>query len=469
MRDEAKSKRQLIKEKEFVEALRQVGIALNSTLDYTEILDRILEQLGRVVPHDTTSIMLIESNIVRDFRWRGYEQFGREEQIASAMFDIDDTPNLRKMQETGQPLVISYTEDYDGWKPRSGGGWSKSYIGSPIRIRNQVIGFLNVDSTTPGFFSQTDAENLLTFADQAAIAIENARLYSQALQEVMERQRVEEALRQYQEHLEELVAERTAELTQINDQLRMEIAERKRIEETLRQYTTELQARNEELDTFAHTVAHDLKNPIGVMTGMAEILTTDHPTLPPESLSEYLQAIAQSGHKANAIIDELLLLAGLRQQEVKKTALNMAEIVAEVQQRLKYMIEEYQASLVLPATWPTVLGYGPWVEEVWANYLSNAMKYGGRPPHLELGATYQPKEMVHFWVRDNGPGLTPEEQAKLFEPFTRLHTQIKGHGLGLSIVRRIIEKLGGQVGVESAGVPGQGSLFYFSLPAFEEI
>lgn len=74
--------------------------------------------------------------------------------------------------------------------------------------------------------------------------------------------------------------------------------------------------------------------------------------------------------------------------------------------------------------------------------------------------------MVRFWVRDNGPGLTPDQQAQLFTPFERLHqARAEGHGLGLSIVKRIVEKLGGEVGVESDGVPGQGSTFYFTLPA----
>jgi two-component system sensor histidine kinase/response regulator len=113
--------------------------------------------------------------------------------------------------------------------------------------------------------------------------------------------------------------------------------------------------------------------------------------------------------------------------------------------------------------WPVALGYAPWVEEVWINYLSNAFRYGGRPPRLELGAEAQPDGRVRFWVRDNGAGLTPEDQARLFTPFTRLdQVQVKGHGLGLSIVRRIVEKLGGQVGVESQ--IGQGSTFSFTLP-----
>jgi signal transduction histidine kinase len=173
--------------------------------------------------------------------------------------------------------------------------------------------------------------------------------------------------------------------------------------------------------------------------------------------------IAQSGHKINRIIDELLLLAVVRKlDEVEMEPLDMASVVAESRRRLAYMIDESQAKVALPDAWPVASGYGPWVEEVWANYLSNAIKYGGQPPHVEFGATEQADGTVRFWVRDNGPGLTPEEQDRLFTPFTRLdQVRAKGHGLGLSIVRRIVEKLGGQVGVESE--IGRGSKFYFTL------
>jgi len=88
---------------------------------------------------------------------------------------------------------------------------------------------------------------------------------------------------------------------------------------------------------------------------------------------------------------------------------------------------------------------------------------GVRPPRVELGADVLPDGMLRFWVRDNGEGLSPEQQAQLFTPFTQLRTiHAEGYGLGLSIVRRIVERLSGEAGVESA--PGQGSLFYFTLP-----
>ena len=242
-----------------------------------------------------------------------------------------------------------------------------------------------------------------------------------------------------------------------------DITERKRAEEALRQRTAELQARNEELDAFAHTVAHDLQNPLGLVLGFAEALEQDHATMPDEELSRYLHTIARSVRRVSSIVDELLLLSEVPKMEVQARPLDMARIVAEAQRRLTHMIEEYQAEIISPETWPVALGYGPWIEGVWVNYLSNAIKYGGQPPRVELGATVQPDGTVRFWVRDNGPGLASEGQALLFTPFTRLdRVHADGHGLGLSIARRIVEKLDGQVGVESE--VGRGSTFSFTLP-----
>jgi signal transduction histidine kinase len=128
------------------------------------------------------------------------------------------------------------------------------------------------------------------------------------------------------------------------------------------------------------------------------------------------------------------------------------------------MIKAHRGRVSFPKNWPTAIGYAPWVEEVWANYLSNALKYGGEPPCVELGATTQSDGMIRFWICDHGPGIPPESQTRLFTPFTQLGRNHEGgHGLGLAIVLHIVEKLGGQVGIESE--LGKGSIFSFTLPA----
>jgi signal transduction histidine kinase len=152
--------------------------------------------------------------------------------------------------------------------------------------------------------------------------------------------------------------------------------------------------------------------------------------------------------------------------EVETKVLNSDQIVDEVLERLQEAIRERGAQIVLPERWPTAIGYASWVEEVWVNYVSNALKYGGRPPHVELGADPPTNGAgkVRFWVRDNGHGLTEKQSAQLFTQFKRLHeSQAEGYGLGLSIVKRIVQKLGGEVGVESE--VGKGSTFWFTLPA----
>lgn len=223
-----------------------------------------------------------------------------------------------------------------------------------------------------------------------------------------------------------------------------------------------------ELDSFAHTVAHDLKNPIGVTMNHAQFLCKYGSRLSPDEFQKYANVIVQNGQKMSNIIDELLLMASVQTEKIAPKPLNMTEIIEETQARLAHLIEENQVDFIVPTSWPIAWGHAPWVEEVWMNYCSNAIKYGGRPPKVELGASVQLDDSIKFWVRDNGVGITTEAQKELFVPFTRLNQiEMDGHGLGLSIVQRIIEKLGGRVEVESDGVPGHGSTFSFYLPLYD--
>jgi signal transduction histidine kinase len=305
---------------------------------------------------------------------------------------------------------------------------TRSKLALPLISRGKAIGAMTIQSTKEAAFSNEDITALQTMVDQLANAITTARLYRHAQREIIERERAEEALRQH---------------------------------------AAELEASNEELDAFAHTVAHDLREPLSlIILGIAMLLDDPSKTLDLGSdVRERLGLISQAAHRMRNIVRELLLLASVRKAEIEVAPLeDMADIVAEARQRLDYMIEEHEAEIILPKTWPVALGYGPWIEEVWANYISNAIKYGGRPPRIELGAESQEPGTIRFWIHDNGPGLSPEEQGRLFTPFTRLdQVCTKGHGLGLSIVQRIVRKLGGQVGVESEG--GRGSTFSFTLPA----
>jgi len=238
----------------------------------------------------------------------------------------------------------------------------------------------------------------------------------------------------------------------------------------LKQYQTELKHCQTKLDTFVYTVANDLKHPLDTMFTLCSWLEKNcSPTRPlllqAESI-QTLQKMRKMGVQAGNIMDTLLFLAELFQDKpAKLTLLDTDEIVTTViEKRLASLIQQYQAKIKLAEIWPSVPGVRLWLEEIWINYISNALKYGGRQPHLELGAAPFPPDFVRFWVRDNGEGITKVEQERLFQPFDLQQLQVKEDGLGLPMVQHLVEKLGGSVGVEST--KGKGSVFYFILPAY---
>jgi signal transduction histidine kinase len=258
----------------------------------------------------------------------------------------------------------------------------------------------------------------------------------------------------------------------MNIALQQEIDERRQAEQALRlaneQLSNKIREREElisDLNAFSHMVAHDLKNPLTAITGYATMLSSLLKECADEKSLSYLEIITQTSFRMSRIIDEMLLLASVREKPIETRPLNMAKIIEEVLARLEHMLAKHKAEVIMPTVWPVAVGYGPWVEEVWANYITNAIQYGGKPPLVKLGSNTPSGGKVCFWVQDNGAGLTPEQQQKLFSSFTRLdHYHGPGHGLGLSIVRRILERLDGEAGVECSGIPGEGCKFTFTLP-----
>ena len=181
-------------------AMRDSAATLTSTLDIDEVLDRILSQVARVVPYDTASFMQVDENgIAYIVRHRGWVERGAPESVLNVRFSVKDTHSLWTMFSEEQPFSIPDTRLYHGWRtdiPEI--QWIRSYIGVPVRTTDEFIGFLNLDSARPGDFSDEQARRLQAFADQAAIAITNARLYAEVRRNAIE--------------LEQRVTERTAEL-----------------------------------------------------------------------------------------------------------------------------------------------------------------------------------------------------------------------------------------------------------------
>jgi PAS domain S-box-containing protein len=206
-------------QRRLAEALRDTAEAINSTLQLDEVVRRILEQVARVVPCEAANILLIDGDEAQIIGHRGYEQFGLDGNRIVQVWHISQTPTFRRIIENQQPLVIPDTHNNEQWLYVQDMPWVRSYIGVPIIADNRVIGFLNLDHSVPNSFHEEHGTHLQAFANQASIAIQNARLH--------------EEVRSHAQEMEGRVAQRTLELVQANIELKDQIVERQRIEQEL--------------------------------------------------------------------------------------------------------------------------------------------------------------------------------------------------------------------------------------------
>lgn len=425
------------------EALIEVASLLNAKMGLDESLSAICNTVAQMLDVPIVTISLYDET--REELYLAYE-IGLPAELRQNISSLPRHVYESYMEENGRLIIVPNVQSlenlpnleiYQKLDVRTTVGMSM------LLDEKQLIGRMNLG--TIGLvreFSDWEIGLLRGLAEQAAVAIHRAILLKQT--------------QEYADSLEMKVAERTEELEASN-------LEKAKALTVLRQYTSELQMRNEELDAFSYTVAHDLRNPLATLVGFAEMIFYHSELLDEEEHQEYLGKIVRQGKRMSNIINELLLLANIRKADIDtKPIHNMEKIIKNALERITQLSDEFEATSEFPKAWPVAVAYGPWLEEVWVNYLSNAIKYGGRPPHLTLKAI-ENGEYIRFGVQDNGQGLTEEEQSRLFTPFTRLQqVRTEGFGLGLSIVARIMEKLDGKVGVES--VLGEGSFFYFELP-----
>jgi PAS domain S-box-containing protein len=294
---------------------------------------------------------------------------------------------------------------------------------------------------------------------------DGGRLYLNAiLRDVTERVRAEEAIRALNAELEDRVKARTGELEEANRQLAR---------------------KNEENETFVYSVSHDLRSPLVNLEGFSRELAlsceevkrilTD-PAMPPELRARAEDVLGEEVHESigyiqagvarlTGIIDALLRLSRLGRVQYEPRAVAIAPVVERVVQALRVTADEKQATVTidpLPDAWadPVV------IEQVFGNLVGNALHYlsPNRPGRVEVGSvSAEPGDRTYF-VRDNGVGIPAAHRAQVFQAFRRLHPGLApGEGMGLVMVRRMLERLGGRVWFESA--EGEGTTFYFTLPA----
>jgi signal transduction histidine kinase len=417
-------------QRRLAEALRDSAAVLNQTLYFDEVLDRVLDNLGRVVPHEAANIMLIDDHgMARVARDRGYSERGLSDSVYDVHWKIDDVPTLQIMFQTGQALVIPNLAGDPRWMHVHHLARAGSYAGAPIKVKGRVIGFVQIIDTTPESFTPLQAEQLQAFADQAAIAIENARLYDQ--------------VQHYADELEQRVIERTRELSDAYERLK---------------------ALDQVKDQFVSRVSHELRTPIANIQLYLSLLDRGKP----EKHADYLQTLRHEAARLNKMIEDLLDISHL---DMGKTEFQFAP--TDVNRLVATLIlerkpEALEHGLVLrqnlQSNLPPVHADLTLAMQALSNLLSNALNFtpaGGTVTCSTESRTYADRDWVTITVKDTGPGIAADELPHLGERFYRgraaRNYRAPGTGLGLAISQEIIDRHGGRLTIDSE--VGQGASF----------
>jgi two-component system sensor histidine kinase/response regulator len=232
---------------------------------------------------------------------------------------------------------------------------------------------------------------------------------------------------------------------------------------------SELEEVKRELDGFAYTVAHDLRSPLRAMSGFSEALLEEYADKLDLTGRDYATRILESARRMDSLIQDLLAYSRLSRGDIVLQAVDLGSILHEILTQMSPELKERRATVNLAEPLPRVTAHPVLLNQILTNLLSNAIKFMGPgvDPHVRVRAEGS-ADGVRVWVEDNGIGISAEHHERIFRVFERLHLQERypGTGIGLAIVRRAVERLHGQAGVESE--LGKGSRFWISLKRVED-
>jgi PAS domain S-box-containing protein len=319
----------------------------------------------------------------------------------------------------------------------------RSYLAVPVISRTgEVIGGLFFGHSKTAIFTDRAEKLVLGMAAQAAIAIDNARLYDAAQREITRRRNVEEALREAQNELQ-----RHAE----------------RLEEQVTERTARLRETIHELEAFSYSISHDMRSPLRAMQGYADALLEDYEKQFDPTAKEYLQRIRRAAGRMDLLIQDVLAYSRVAKGEIQLRPINVENVIRDVIQNYPALQPEH-ADIRLVTEIPLVLGHEAYLTQIVSNFLGNAVKFveRGKRAAINISARIE-DDMVRIGFQDNGIGIAEEHQNQIFQIFGRVYPEKKyeGTGIGLAIAKKAAERMGGTIGVISQ--LGRGSEFYFIL------
>ena len=372
---------------------------------------------------------------------QAFEAQDREIVTPGGSFRCDDSAgHIRNLPPKGQSRFRSNCVNF---------GYASLAV-VPIRYRDRTIGVVHLADRRPGQFPLATIEFIESMVP--------------LIGEAVHRFKAEAELAHYRDRLEELVKQRTNELESANTRLQAEIAQRKRAQEILQETAQELERSNRDLEQFAYVASHDLQEPLRAVGGFVRLLQHRFPEKLDPKAVDYINGAAEGAARMGRLITDLLAFARVGTGPSACEVCDFNALLGNALQNLQVGIQAAQAGIE-HGPLPSLAADPTQILQLFQNLVGNAVKFRSeRPLKIRIGARSEGSRWV-FSVADNGIGIDPQYFPRVFQIFQRLHTRksYPGTGIGLAICKRIVERHGGAIWLESQ--PDQGSTFYFSLPA----
>ncbi|MCP4132589.1 MAG: GAF domain-containing protein [bacterium] len=363
-----------------------------------------------------------------------------------------------KAIRTGKPAVsrnILTDPDFKPWRSNAIKSGYQSAVSIPFKTANEVMGMLTVYSDIPEAFNEDEVDLLVDLTNDFAFGIDSLRTR-------IERDQVTLEIRELNKELEERVKQRTRKLNKTNEKLLLEIEERELL-------FKELEEKTRELESFVHTASHDLKAPLVVMGGYSSVLLKKYKQVLDETGKNYLELIRDNVFRMESLIQDLLELSRIGKVVEQKEQVDVEEILATVKGGFLLQLDKNGIVLDICTPLPKAYANKGRILQIFDNLIGNAMKFKGdqEKPIIQIGAHKHDEKFYRFYVKDNGIGIDKKDHELVFQEFNRLNeVETEGTGIGLAIVKKIIEHHGGSIWVESE--TGKGASFYFLLPVKEK-